>query len=70
MAFLDCGEEVEVDGIVKKQERCKECYKTHRNNYQKELMRKKGRVVSSLILKLKSLQALPKLIKSRVIGIG
>lgn len=38
---IDCGESVEVDGIVKKQERCKECYKIYRNNYQKELMRKK-----------------------------
>jgi predicted Zn-ribbon and HTH transcriptional regulator len=36
---IDCGEEFEVDGVVKKQERCQSCYKIYRNNYQKELMR-------------------------------
>jgi len=38
---IDCGKEIMVNGIVKKQERCSECYKKYRNNYQKELMRKK-----------------------------
>ena len=30
-----------MDGIVKKQERCSDCYKVYRNSYQKELMRKR-----------------------------
>lgn len=38
---IDCGEEIVVDGIVKKQERCTDCYKVYRNNYQKELMKKR-----------------------------
>lgn len=38
---IDCGDEFVVDGIVKKQERCSECYKIYRNNYQKELMKKR-----------------------------
>lgn len=37
----DCGKEFEVDGIVKNKKRCDECQKEFRNNYQKELMRKK-----------------------------
>jgi len=46
---IDCGKEFEVDGIIKKQERCPSCYKIHRNNYQKELMRRKRENVSNLI---------------------
>jgi hypothetical protein len=38
---VDCGKKIIVDGIVKKQDRCSDCYKKYRNNYQKELMRKR-----------------------------
>ena len=38
---IDCGEWVEVDILNTKTCRCNDCTKIHRNNYQKELMRKR-----------------------------
>lgn len=38
---IDCKEWFEVDGVVKKQERCPKCYKEYRKKYQKMLMRNK-----------------------------
>ena len=38
---IDCGKDVVVDSKDTKSVRCNECEKIHRNNYQKELMRKR-----------------------------
>ena len=38
---IDCEEWVEVDILNTKTCRCNDCTKIHRNNYQKELMRKR-----------------------------
>lgn len=41
---IDCGKEVIVDSKNTTQNRCSECYKIYRNNYQKELMRNKRKM--------------------------
>lgn len=38
---IDCGREFKIDSLDTKTNRCPECYKKYRNNYQKELMRKR-----------------------------
>lgn len=38
---VDCGKEIAVDSKANNKDRCDNCYKVYRNNYQKELMREK-----------------------------
>lgn len=41
---VDCGKEFEVDSLNNKTSRCAGCQKVYRNNYQKELMRKRREI--------------------------